>query len=329
MKAIVNKNILVYLSVFTFLTGCNKDDGPPPAAPDGSGWQEDLSIAVDGTNRDYFLYLPENANNAPVVFLLHGNGSNNSQLMGFEFSGQRAPYKVWETIATTENLILVVPNGTETNGNPRGWNDCRNDANGNPNSNDVLFISSIIDRTIEDYNANASRIFAVGTSNGGHMAMRLAEEIPNKLSGFASIVSSRAENSQCTDSTIPISALFMNGTADTINPFEGGPMAGDRGDVFSAQETVAYWIDRNQTDTTPVVTNFEDTDTSDNCTATKRLYQNGTNNTEVAFYEITGGGHSEPSILERYRTFGLLDVLKEQNGDIEMAEEVWNFFKNK
>jgi len=120
----------------------------------------------------------------------------------------------------------------------------------------------------------------------------------------------------------------MNGTVDPINPFEGGEMKGDRGEVRSAEETIDYWVNRNQTDTTPMVTDFPDTDTSDNSTIKKHLYGNGTSNTEVAFYEVVGGGHTEPSIAERYSNAFKI-IVKEQNGDIEMADEVWDFFKTK
>jgi len=319
------KNLLFYLAFLPILIGCNKEDDIIPLAGE-QGWHKNNSIDISGTSRNYHLYLPEIAVNAPMVVLLHGNRSSNDELMGF--TNAKAPYSVWEGIAAQENLILIVPNGTNGTSGHRGWNDCRNDSEGNPSTNDVLFIESLVDFISNEHNANDSRVFAVGTSNGGHMAMRLAQEIPEKLSAFAAIVASRPMNSQCTAATVPVSALFMNGTDDPINPYEGGEMASNRGEVFSAQATLDYWINRNQADTTPMVTDFPDSDTSDNSTVSKHLYTNGTNNTEVAFYEVVGGGHTEPSIEERYGDFFKL-VVKEQNGDIEMAAEVWNFFKTK
>ena len=107
-------------------------------------------------------------------------------------------------------------------------------------------------------------------------------------------------------------------------------MEGTRGQVLSTQETIAYWVNRNQTSTTPITTNLQDLDTSDNTTVSKHIYPNGTNNTEVAYYEVIGGGHTEPSRAERYTNiFISLFMLGEQNGDIEMANEVWDFFKTK
>ena len=319
------KNIIFYLALIALMVGCNKEDDVNPL-PGEQGWHKNNTIDILGTSRNYHIYLPQKASNAPMIVLLHGNRSSNDELLGF--TNVTAPYKIWETIAAQENIILIVPNGIDGPSGHRGWNDCRSDSEGNSVANDVLFIENIIDFVLNEQNANDSKVFVVGTSNGGHMAMRLAQEIPEKLSAFASIVASNPVNSQCANSTVPISALFMNGTDDPINPYAGGAMAGNRGEVFSAQATIDYWINRNQTDTNAIVTDFADTNTSDDATVKKQLYANGNNNTEVVLYEIIGGGHTEPSTEERYGNLFKV-VVKAQNGDIEMADEVWNFFKTK
>ena len=320
------KNFLIFMSSALLLLSCQNDDGPDPPNMDGPGWLKDQTIDISGTIRNYHLYIPENSTNSPMVFLLHGNRSNYDEIMGF--TGVKAPYKAWESVAEQANLILVIPNGTDGPTGHRGWNDCRSNATGNPDSDDVLFVGGLIDFVLNEYQANASKVFAVGTSNGGHMAIRLAQEIPNKIKAFASIAASNPLNSQCTNSAVPISALIMNGTEDPILPYGGGPMAGNRGEVLSAQETIDYWVNRNQTETTPAVIDLPDTDPDDNSTVRKYLYQNGTSNSEVVLYEVIGGGHTEPSILQRYSDAFKI-IVKEQNGDIEMANEVWDFFKTK
>lgn len=314
----------ILVIVVFLLLGCNKNDDPSPEPDLERGLLENQTINISGTNRNYHLFIPKNYTNAPVVFLFHANRSSYDLILGLGAIREiKAPYKTWLNIAQQENIILVVPNGTN-----KGWNDCRNDATGNPNTDDVLFTDHLLDFVINKYQANASKVYAVGTSNGGHMAMRLAQEIPNKLTAFAAVVTANPKNSQCTTSTMPISALFMNGTDDDILPYEGGPMTDNRGIVFSAQETIDYWVNRNETNSTPLETEFVDINTADDCTVKKYLYKNGTNNTEVAFYKVVNGGHTEPSIAERYSDT-LLDALGNQNSDIEMANEVWEFFKDK
>lgn len=67
----------------------------------------------------------------------------------------------------------------------------------NPNINDVVFIEDLLDYVKTTYSSNESKVFAIGTSNDGHFAIRLAEEIPNRITAFASIAASNSVNSDC------------------------------------------------------------------------------------------------------------------------------------
>lgn len=106
--------------------------------------------------------------------------------------------------------------------------------------------------------------------------------------------------------------------------FEGLKIA-----VYSTDSTIGYWVQKNGTNTTPITTSIPDTFSSDNCTATKHEYLNGINNTSVVLYKIDDGGHTAPSPIERYSFPEVPLIRGKQNGDIEMAQEARNFFKNK
>lgn len=319
------KNKMLFYCLLILAVACEKKDDN--LAPDiEKGLLQNQIINISGNDRQYHLFIPENPANAPLVILFHGNGGDFDAMLGL--TGVKAPYKVWLNIAQNENLIIAIPNGTVGATNDRGWNDCRSDNQTNPNSDDVLFISKLIEFIQATHQSNSSKIYAVGTSNGGIFCQRLAEEIPDKITAFASIVAARPVNSECSNSNDNISALFLNGTDDQIMPYAGGQVANNRGEVLSAENTVQFWINKNQTDTTPVITEIENINANDGSTATKYLYENGSNDTEVAFYKIINGGHTEPSISERYSSF-FLQIVGEQNGDIEMANEVWDFFKDK
>lgn len=291
-----------------------------------TGLLTDQTLTISGKERKYILFVPSNYDNAPIVMLFHGHSSTMDQLIGA--SGETSPYKIWLDIAQQENILLAIPNGLYVSENEKGWNDCRADAPTNSKANDVQFVSLLIDHLISTYRANPKRVYANGTSNGGHFCIRLANEMPEKLTAFAAVAAANAVNSKCTNSTVPVTALLMNGTADPLLPFEGGSMIGNRGQVYSVAATVNYWVDRNKTEPTPEISVFPDITTSDNSTVEKRIFKNGAGNSEVAFYRITGGGHTEPSKSVRYRTV-LTNRLGNQNGDIEMADEIWSFFKDK
>ncbi len=316
------KQIFLFIFLVGFIS-CNKNKVTGPLDP---GFHEDLELEINNATRNYHLYIPNELENAPIVLLFHGNGSSNSELIGL--TNAKAPYRVWLDIAEDENIILAIPNGNEGSNNTRGWNDCREDALSNPESNDVLFVETLIDELINLYNADSDRVYAMGTSNGGHFSIRLAEELTEKIAAFGAVAASNPKNSECNSSGSPISAIFINGTDDPILPYEGGIMPSDRGEVMSADETAEYWALVNTSDLTPISSTFENLNLDDGCTVEKHLHINGLSGTEVVLYTINGGGHTEPSIQERYSNLYLL-VVGNQNGDIEMAEEVWSFFKTK
>jgi len=265
---------------------------------------------------------------SPLVFLLHGGGSNTDDFTGE--SGFKAPYKVWMDIADAEKFIVVYPEGTNNSLGDPGWNDCRADATTNPTVNDVGFIDALINHFSSSFSIDTNRIYASGTSNGGHMSLRLALELSNKIAAVAPVVAAMPAIS-CSGPVHPISVLFMNGTDDPLLPYNGGTVAPNivgRGTVLSAQESVDFWTDFNQTDSSPTIIDFPDINTEDSSTVKSITYSNGVEGTQVILYEVSGGGHVEPSIQEQYASI-LESLLGKQNHDIEMAKEIWNLFKNK
>jgi len=308
-----------------FLCGCKSNNTDFPQTDFPIGLQTNQNIEIDGVVRSFHLYLPENPKNAQIVFLLHGNRGSADQLLGL--TGLVAPNKIWMNIAQRENLILVVPDGALGPEGHQGWNDCRTDALNNPKTDDVQFVNSLIDEITTKYKQADSKIFSVGVSNGGMMSMRLADEIPNRLHAFAAIVASRPINTKCADADVPVSALIMNGTADPILPYTGGHIRPRRGELYSTIDTVAYWVNRNQANTTSGFIELDNSEADDNSTVRIQSYDNGTNNSRVVHYEMIDGGHTEPSIAEQYDPLYKI-VVGEQNNDIESAEEIWKFFSS-
>jgi len=283
--------------------------------------QTNQHISINGIERSYHLFNPSQKANSPIIFLFHGNGGSADNIAGL--SHVKAPYIPWFDIAVNEGLILVIPDGTIGPKNSQGWNDCRNDAPRIPASDDVGLITTLLDTLKTSLRFDERKVFMVGTSNGGHFVMRLAQEIPHRMTAFASIVASGPANSKCSTSTIPVSALFMNGTADPLVPYLGGNT--ENGTVISTDSCIAYWVKRNGTVTSPIITEFPQKSSSK---VISYRYVKGTKDTEVMLYKVEDGGHIEPSRRERY-SFVWTAFAGSQNGDIESAEEIWAFFKEK
>jgi polyhydroxybutyrate depolymerase len=296
-----------------------------------SGLLKDQIMVSDGYRRTYDLYLPGKILNkaVPLILLLHGHRGDADVMTGE--NGKRAPYKVWLSIAEREGLILLIPDGEYGSDNYRGWNDCREDARTNPPTDDVKFLDTLVDVVSEQYPVDPGRVYASGTSNGGNMVYRLAQEAGDKYKAVAAIVAAMPEKNKCSGPERPISVLIMNGTQDPILPYAGGGVGRrksdkeERGSVLSAAESVEYWATNNGISSRPSVKDYPDINTKDGSTVRVKHYVGGRDNTEVVLYEIRGGGHTEPSRHEHYRRLYSYIVGK-QNKDIEMAEEVWRFF---
>lgn len=324
------KTTVLLIIPWLLAVGCqsnNNEQGvePEPVIVFTPGLQDVRSINILGEARNYYLYLPQNPATASIIVLLHGNRGSSEQLLGL--NGLIAPNKVWMDIALRENLVLIVPNGAVGPEGHQGWNDCRTDAVGNPDTDDVLFINTLINDVSTEFRSTKTKVYAVGISNGGLMTMRLADEMSDKLQAFAAVVSSRPVNTECIDPAVPLSALFMNGTDDPILPYDGGPIRPNRGDFYSTIDTVAYWVNRNQTNTTVEVAELTNSSTQDNSSVRVFSYNDGLNATRVVHYEVNGGGHTEPSIQEQYNPL-YKRIVGEQNNDIESAEEIWTFFNS-
>lgn len=293
------------------------------------GLQTDHDVVHDGQARRFHFFVPDETDDQtayPLVILLHGHGGSIDQMFGL--NNQKAPYKIWVDVAAREKIFILVPEGVISPDDKLGWNDCRGDVTTNPSTNDVGFIVELAEAMARTYPIDAKRMYASGTSNGGHMSFRLAIEAGDTFSAIAPVVAALPKTSKCSKPTEAVPLLLVNGTDDPILPYNGGSMAGNRGKVLSAVDTIAFWKGVNQNTATSVTKNFPDTNTADKSTVVQTGYAGKTSNQDVTLVTMAGAGHAEPSIAEQYASV-VEGILGRQNHDIEMAELVWNFFQNK
>lgn len=293
---------------------------------------KDQVFVSNGDRRTYDVYLPNKKDSrklSPLVLLLHGHGGNADVMTGE--NNKKAPYKAWQSIANREGWVLLIPDGEFGSDNYRGWNDCRANNTKNPTTNDVKFLNNLIDTVSQKYPIDQDRIYAHGTSNGGHMTFRLAQESSEKFRAIAAVVAAMPEKNKCKKPNLPISVLVMNGTRDPFVPYQGGAVGRrkhqqGRGSVISTSDTIEYWLNHNGIISNPRVKFLPNRNKRDGSTVRMKQYFRRENNTEVVLYKVVGGGHTEPSLSEHYRRLYKI-VVGTQNEDIEMAEEVWKFFE--
>jgi polyhydroxybutyrate depolymerase len=102
----------------------------------------------------------------------------------------------------------------------------------------------------------------------------------------------------------------------------------NRGSVLSVRDSVNHWISFNNTEVIPLKKRFPNINLLDSSTVDSETYISGTEGTEVKLYTVTGGGHTEPSKQQKY-SLVVESLLGRQNHDIEMAEQIWDFFQDK
>ena len=245
------------------------------------------TLQYEGRSRSYLVYTPAPRRTTPsaVVLLLHGHGGSANQIMGL--SGKKAPFRLWMPIADRENLILIIPDGLVSPDGKQGWNDARN-IDTNPNSDDVGFLTQLIETVAQSYPIDLNRIYATGTSNGGQMALRLAAERSKTFAAIAAIIASNPDPIFPKKPQHPISVMLVNGTKDRFIPYQGGDVIQNRGKVQSTHDSIQYWVDHNECQGTPRHVQYPNRSRRDRTLASKKTYRNSNTNTEVSLIRILG-----------------------------------------
>lgn len=299
----------------------------PPHGNDrtaGSGYVE-RTFVHDGLERRYRVRLPGGGRPpTALVFLLHGHTDSIERL-----AGARSPMAPWTGIADRNGLALVVPQGLRGSDGKTGWNDCRADADSNPNEDDAGFLIALSASLEREHRIAHARHYVVGTSNGGMMALRMAIEHPQWTNAAGAIVAAMPARSECAPPHRAVPMMFVNGTADPLVPFDGGPVAerygGQRGAVLSTPASVALWVRLAGAGGTPVRVALPDLDRDDDSTVVEETWTMRDGRPAVRLLRIEGGGHAEPGIAYRYPRL-LHPLLGAQNGDIKVADALWRFF---
>jgi polyhydroxybutyrate depolymerase len=273
------------------------------------------TLGIDGTTREYFVREPTQPPRA-IVLLLHGNGGSARALASTE---RPHALHAWHAIAEREALRLVIPEGAAGSEGRQGWNDCRADADNNPTTDDVRFLTRLA--AAEQPRGRRVPVFVAGTSNGGQMALRLAIEQPRAVRGVAAVVAAMAASSECREPRRAVNVLFISGTADTVLPYGGGAVQVGRvprGSALSAERSVEIWAALARTRPVGMEEQLPDLDPGDGSRVTRVTHSGSL--ARVAQLRVEGGGHAEPTLT------GPRVPWPGQNRDIETAEEIWRFF---
>ena len=148
-------------------------------------------------------------------------------------------------------------------------------------TDDIGWIDALVQQTAATVCVNRHRIFAVGHSAGGAMAVGLSCELPWRFRAIMS-VSGANLTTPCPDAA-PTDALIMHGTADTFAPPTGQTLPFLPPVGLTLAQAIASFATRNRCALGPVATAVTPT-------VTRTTYSCGGHRLE--FWSIAGGGHS-------------------------------------
>ncbi len=255
----------------------------------------------DGITRSYTIYVPASytpGTPAPMVLNFHGYTST-----AFE----QLYYGDFRAIADTAGFLLVVPNGTLDGTGTTYWN-----SGWGGTVDDIGFTSALIDEIAATYSVNLNRVYSTGMSNGGFMSYTLACSLSDRIAAIASVTGSmNVGQDQTCNATHPTPVMEIHGTADLTVPYDGQTF------MEAIPNVLSYWVNFNNCNATPVVTDVPNTNLTDGCTAVHYFYDGGASSVDVEHYKIIDGGHTWP---------GSIFTIGVTNNDFIASKKIWQFF---
>ena len=278
-------------------------------AVSGQPRQQNEQITVDGITRSFVTWLPgDNGNNKlPVVIALHGRlGTGESMLSFADF----------RPLAEKDKFIIVCPDGIS-----KSWNDGRATPAAKKGINDVKFIGELITYIVQKYNGDAARVYITGMSNGGMMASRLACELSSRIAAVA-VVGASMDSEVDYHPAKPLPVMYIQGTNDPLVPFNGGPMKGAGGEIYSHEAVLTLWAGKAKCDLNPVITNLPVT-VNDGTSVIKEEYSNPSTGIKVIGYTLVSGGHTWPGGTQYLPRF----MIGKVSHNLDACRVIWEFFK--
>ncbi len=316
---------------FISLNPCLSDaQAQLPAAPVPAGMLE-RRFPFNGTERLFLEFRPARfAPGAPVVIVLHGGGQSARKM----FRNASSPHQSWLRLAERDGFLLLAPNGTDPRtgdqaGESQHWFDLRNRwplTNGPPD--DTGFIEALAEWAVEERQADPTRIYVAGASNGGMMTFRLLIERPEKFAAGAAF-NATLPAWKLSEPAVARPIMIALGTADPVIPWKGGELLKGGIVLRSALDTLKFWLEAHGLKgTQPVARDWlPDVAPDDDCRIERWSWGAASDAPSVLFWVIRGGGHWLPSTLSFKLTPKLRQVMGPRCLDADGPTAAWAFLR--
>ena len=259
------------------------------------------TITWQGEARSYVLIRPAvAAAGAPALLLLHARGMTPDGMANLSRAGR---------LAQQYGVYVYLPQAR--NG---AWNE---DPSSQSKTDDVGFLSALIDHAVADDGVDPRHVYAAGYSSGGFMAERMACQASSKLAGIVAVATTLRDSlqSSCAPGrAVPVA--LMDGTSDAIVPYKGEPT------VESAAAAATFWASINAClPLTDMQTTALPSKVSDGTSVALTRFTACPAGTATALYTINGGGHTWPGSQDGAWTW----ILGRTTGNLDATIVLWDF----
>ena len=173
------KKLILLLAVSTTFAFCKKKkDTPEPG-----NYDINASFTYNSRTRTFLIHLPKSFYSSTdrkysLVMALHGGGGSAVNMMTTSKLNDKAD---------SSDFIVVYPEGLTNPSGLKTWNagDCCGANASLFNTDDVGFISNLIDTLKKNYRVDPQKVYATGHSNGAMMCYKLASELSLKITAIA------------------------------------------------------------------------------------------------------------------------------------------------
>ena len=200
------KRLIALLFVLLLAPARAHADGLTDVTPAEDGLPR---CVFDGVAHSFLLALPETAEGAPLVLMLHGYGGT-AESFRLDTGFDRA--------ATARGYAVAFVTGAPDPGDrtsATGWNF----GEGSPEKRDTAFLCALADTLVREYGLDGDRVFAVGFSNGAFMAHRLALETDGVFAAVVSVAGTAAESVwENRPGSLHVGLLQITGEKDGVVP---------------------------------------------------------------------------------------------------------------
>ncbi|WP_168201512.1 alpha/beta hydrolase family esterase [Phreatobacter aquaticus] len=286
-----------------------------PITPSGAQTSTASFQTADG-NRTMLVTDHGRGRPAPLVIVLH-DALGSSELVRRSMT--------WDAIAARDGLIVAYPQGLR-----QVWNDARPDgaivASG-ARADDIAFLRRLVGDLVAQGKVDRRRVYVAGVGQGGRLVYRLACDAGDVFGAAAALLATLPASlvRDCRGAPVPL--MIMAGTEDPLSPWGGNPgRQGGEGATLSSEATFAFFRERHS------CRGAEGRAVPDRTAedGSKVVVMEGAGcRVSLRLYHIEGGGHRVPGLVEQPPLSLRGPALGRQNRDIDAAEEIWAFFRDK